>query len=1190
MPPDSHDSSGEGGDPLQKLCDQYQRALESEEASPSIEGLLTRVEPALRRELLFKLLGIDLAVRRKRGERPRMSDYLARFPELDEFISADDFVPLVTAKLVSISESPVRISWDGGSVSVRGTPSVPQLPGYEILEEIGRGGMGVVYKARQTGLKRIVAVKMILAGSHASSETVARFRAEAESVARLRHAGIVQVHEIGEWEGLPYFTLEYVEGGTLKKLLANSPLPPRDAAVMTRSLAKAVQAAHASNVIHRDLTPGNILVAGRDATDEEAVEETTTPFSSTPGVSARIRLKIADFGLAKQLDVLDKRTVSGDVFGTPSYMAPEQVEGRVDAIGPATDIYALGAILYEMLTGRPPFKASTLVGTFALIRNEEPVAPRILQPGTPRDLETICLKCLRKERAKRYDSAAELAADLDRFLDGVPIHARQTSGLEVALRWCQRKPALAALIAAAVLFAGVFLPMLVMYRVQAAAAATAAKAATIKAESAEQLAATQSYFSIVQRVENRNRERSLGWIDEGLSDLREASRLDTTSKDALELRNLAAECIGGFDLRETGAFAEGESNSLVAISPDGKTLATSPNRAPSLRYVKVFDVETRRLIKEFPFLPDPDYEAKAGRPNGPRSMSFSLDGRYLFVGARNGMLWCWDLQGDFKETSWLAHPSEPIVEVAFDRDKKTVYTASASYLKAWTIGQPAVEVASRQTAPGRSIKGLFLDRRDGAWLAVVDEHGWLTGIYHPRSLEPVSGREQAEPACGELPCVSHCGRYVAYARGGAVRIRPISDSRAPMREMSEDGVRVAHSNFDVDGLAFSPDSSLLASACGGDDDRTLKIWEVASGRLLTSVNIGGVANELRLAFHPDGRALYVTANQKVAVYEVHGLTAATYAAIQADPIVGMHLFDRSRQLAIMSHRHGVEVQDQYEFSRWKPDEPLPLDVHTITPSTSTWPEKFAAASDASQIAFGCANELSLSDAPDHWRAISAPDVEHLAYHPQGNSLWSAQNARSLVGTNASDFTEFFRWTLPLGPEGRSSLKSLVVGERRVAVGTREGECLLFDQKNPVPVYEWSGMPGSVNALAIGAGETMVASGCTAGTIQIRSSVDGTLIAQPQGHTKGITSLAFDNGSSDPYLASASRDKTVRLWKVQDRECTHVLTLNFNRPAIRVQFDKESPRLYVLCEGEHAVRVWDLGILRQKLADLSLDWD
>jgi serine/threonine protein kinase len=1173
MPPRANDSMDDCDDALQRLCDQFQRECESQETPPSIEEVLLLVSSGSRKELLLKLLGIDLAIRRKRGDRPRMSDYLARFPELDEFISAHDFSPLMTSKLESVSEGPVLISWEGGSLSVQGVPSVPHLPGYEILEEIGRGGMGVVYKARQIGLKRIVAVKMILAGAHATSETIARFRAEAESVARLRHAGIVQVHEIGEWQGLPYFTLEFVEGGTLKKLLANNPLPPRDAAVMTRSLAKAVQAAHAANIIHRDLTPGNILVAGEDEPDSDLPPDSTAPFTSTtPGVSSRIRLKIADFGLAKQLDVLDKRTISGDVFGTPSYMSPEQVEGRVDAIGPATDIYALGVILYEMLTGRPPFKASGLAETFALIRNEEPVAPRVLQPGTPRDLETICLKCLRKERAKRYASASELAADLDRFLDGIPIHARQISTLEVALRWCQRKPALAALIAVAALLICVFLPLLVTYRVQATTSDTAAK--------------TQKYFSIVHGVINRNRERPLGWVDTSLNELRDATLLNTTSKDALELRNLAAECLGGFDLRESGTFAEQESNSLVAISPDGKTLATSPNRAPRLCHIKVFDVESRELLKELPFSPDLNYELMKERPNGPRTMAFSPDGQYLFVGARNGTLHSWDLHDDFRETSWPAHPMSPIVGLAFADDAKTIYTGGGSQLKAWIVGQPGVEKSPCQTVRS-DIKGLFMDRRDGGWLATVDEYGWVTGIFDTRSLEPVPNQDQAEVASGELPCVSHCGRFAAFARGARVYIRPISNAAAPARQMSEDGISLSH-NSDIDGLAFSPDSSLLATSCGGDDDRMLKIWEVASSRLLTSVNMGGVGNEIRLAFHPDGRSIFVAGDRKVLAYEIRGLSTATYTAIEPDPISWAHLIHQGRQLVVMSCRHGAGPKANFDFSRWSPDERLPLHIHSG--GENAWTKSFAAARETTDFAFYRPKEIELSEVQGCSRKMAAPDLQRLTYHPRGTSLWSVQDSRSLVGSDATDFKEFFRWTLPLGPDGRSSLNAMAVSENLVAVGTREGGCRLFDQTRPKPLYQWSGMPGSVEALAMDDQETMVAFGCTGGAIQLRSAVDGTLVAEPGGHNKAITSLALGNAPDGMYLASASRDKTIRLWRIRDGVCEHVLTLRFDRSVLQIQFDNESSRLYVLCESEHAVRVWNLGILRQGLAKLGLDWN
>jgi tRNA A-37 threonylcarbamoyl transferase component Bud32 len=301
-----------------------------------------------------------------------------------------------------------------------------QVPGYEILGELGRGGMGVVYKARQIKLNRLVALKMILAGGHAGEAELMRFRAEAEAIARLQHPHIVQVYEVGEHDGLPFFSLEFCEGGSLAKKLDGTPLPPREAVRLVETLAGAVQAAHQANVIHRDLNPANVLLAG----------------GGTP--------KVTDFGLAKKLDEAGQ-TASNAIMGTPSYMAPEQAGGRSKAVGPAADVYALGAILYELLTGRPPFKAATMVDTLMQVVADEPVPPSRLQPTTPRDLETICLKCLHKEPGKRYGSAADLAADLRRFQAGEPIRARPAGRVERLAKWVRRQPAAAALLAVSVL-------------------------------------------------------------------------------------------------------------------------------------------------------------------------------------------------------------------------------------------------------------------------------------------------------------------------------------------------------------------------------------------------------------------------------------------------------------------------------------------------------------------------------------------------------------------------------------------------------------------------------------------------------------------------------------------------------------------------------------------------------------------
>jgi tetratricopeptide (TPR) repeat protein len=311
------------------------------------------------------------------------------------------------------------------------------VAGYEVLSELGQGGMGVVYLARQVQLDRLVALKMIRS-TRADREDLLRFRTEAEAVARLAHPNIVQIYEVGEHEGLPFFSLEYCPAGSLDRHLAGQPLPPARAARLIEVLARAVDHAHRHGVVHRDLKPANVLLSAACGFALAAPEEASAkPQAAIP--------KITDFGLAKRLDG-PSQTRAGAIVGTPSYMAPEQAAGQNDRVGPATDVYALGAILYETLAGRPPFQAGSDLETLDQVRRLDPVSPRSLNPAMPRDLETICLTCLRKEPAKRYASAAQLADDLGRWLRSEPITARPVSPLERAARWAWRRPAAAALL------------------------------------------------------------------------------------------------------------------------------------------------------------------------------------------------------------------------------------------------------------------------------------------------------------------------------------------------------------------------------------------------------------------------------------------------------------------------------------------------------------------------------------------------------------------------------------------------------------------------------------------------------------------------------------------------------------------------------------------------------------------------
>ncbi len=310
---------------------------------------------------------------------------------------------------------------------------LPRIPGYESEATIGYGGMGVVYRARHLTLNRHVAIKMLLAGGYAGPQELSRFKLEAESVAALCHPNIVQVFDAGECEGHPYFTMELVEGGSLAQTLAGVPQPAKVSAERVATLARAVQFAHAAGIVHRDLKPSNILVAA-DGT-----------------------LKIADFGLARRAADDDSRaplTIPGLRMGTPSFMSPEQAMGTGNAYNPSVDIYALGAILYELLTGRPPFRGEDPTETLRQVIADEPVPPSRLNSKTPRDLETICLKCLQKDPQRRYPTAGDLADDIDRFLSGTPIRARPVSAFERSAKWMRRRPAATALIATLTIAAG----------------------------------------------------------------------------------------------------------------------------------------------------------------------------------------------------------------------------------------------------------------------------------------------------------------------------------------------------------------------------------------------------------------------------------------------------------------------------------------------------------------------------------------------------------------------------------------------------------------------------------------------------------------------------------------------------------------------------------------------------------------
>lgn len=574
-------------------------------------------------EQLLDLIYNEMILRREDGQQPHLTEYVSRFPHLADslerlFVVDEMFESRGTRADNGRTPTPEQSRYQTVDFTQKAStngpgpqpearrstlPDVPSLPGYEIVEVLGRGGMGLVYKARQAALNRMVAVKVILAGGLAGEQDIARFRTEGKAVARFQHPHIVQIYDIGEHEGLPFFSLEYCAGGSLAKKIDGTPRDPMEAAQLVETLARAMHSAHLQNIIHRDLKPANILL------------------------SADGQPKISDFGLAKQLDD-DSQTKSGAVMGTPSYMAPEQARGDTSNIGAHTDVYALGAILYELMTGRPPFKSSTSVDTILQVLHQEPVPPTQLQPKTPRDLETICLKCLQKAPERRYESALELAEDLRRFQAQEPITARPVGRWERARRWCRRNKLVAGLMAfvAVLLITGSAVGWYLAFEANVArnAADQAANEATISAKLASE-----------REIEARNQTIKA-----------EANRVKAF-KESERANRVAGFLIGLFD-------------SADPVGLTGYAFGADPKRGAKVSVKDILDQGTKQLRGELKDQPEVRAALLTTIGSVYRSMGMHKDAQPLLeegLAIRRGLFGedHPDVARSWYELGWLSH-------------------------------------------------------------------------------------------------------------------------------------------------------------------------------------------------------------------------------------------------------------------------------------------------------------------------------------------------------------------------------------------------------------------------------------------------------------------------------------------------------------------------------------------------------
>ncbi len=708
-----------------------------------------------------------------------------------------------------------------------GPIEVPVVPGYEILHELGRGGMGVVYRARHVGLNRTVALKMILAGDHAGPRDLARFKAEAEAVARLRHPNIVQIYDVGEVQGRPYLAFELVEGGSLVQRVRGAPQPARAGARFIEALARAIHYAHERGIVHRDLKPANILLA-------DLAAEIGPPSGAPSGARRLNELtpKITDFGLAKRLDDEGPSSVSGEVVGTPSYMAPEQAGGRSSEIGPPADVYALGAILYELLTGKPPFKGPTALDTVLQVLHEEPARPSRLpshlESPVPRDLEIICLKCLEKQPGKRYASAAELADDLGRFRRGAPVLARPVGPQERAWKWARRRPLIAGLwavlVAVALLgFAGVTWQWreAMLARDQALGEKRDKDAEREQAEDARNQARAALYDSHVARSQ-------LYWRVNDFPSAMRTLRLCLPGPGQLDPRGWEWHYLDGLYATDLFTLDSGRgTDGAVAVHPQGKWIASVNT---GRREVRLWD--GKREAPAFTLPASGTAHRLAFRPDGAR----------LAVADNNGEVVVWDLAARRPVRNYPAH-QKSIAGLAFSPDGQVLATASWDRtVKLWDVAHGTVRHVLEGHADRAHAVAFHPTRKR---LATGDEAGYV------RIWDSDKGKLAYPPLEGHKSAVyglafSPDGKHLASAgSNGNVRLWDLM-VRPPRVVQSLTGNAGA-----VYSIAFSPDGRYLAY---GGSDSTVRVWHLKMG-VERIVFRGHTAAIESVRFTPDGRRL-----------------------------------------------------------------------------------------------------------------------------------------------------------------------------------------------------------------------------------------------------------------------------------------------------------------------------------------------